>query len=88
MGELGHEALKAGTRGIDDVGSVVIPTVGEGLRYLGRGIHTLSPQNLAHTLGRGIAGAARGIRDGRGFLDQVGLAVADAEGDAEREDPR
>ena len=64
---------------IDDVGSAVIPVVGEGLRYLGRGIHALSPQNLAHTLGRGIAGAARNIRDGRGFLERVALEVGEAE---------
>ena len=75
-------------RGIDDVGSAVIPVVGEGVRNIAEGIASLAPWNLPGTLGRGIAGAARGIRDARGFLDQVGLAVAEAEGDAEREDPR
>ena len=78
--------LGMAARGIDDVGSAVIPVVGEGLRYLGRGIHAFSPQNLAHTLGRGIAGAARGVAESRGFLDRVGMAVADAEG--QDEDPR
>ena len=72
VGELGYEALKAGTRVVDRAGSAVVE----------------APALLARGIGRGIAGAARGIRDGRGFLDQVGLAVADAEGDAEREDPR
>ena len=72
VGELGYEALKAGTRVVDRAGSAVVE----------------APSLLARGIGRGIAGATRGIRDGRGFLDQVGLAVAEAEGDAEREDPR
>ena len=70
--ELGYESLKAGTKVVDRAGSAVVE----------------APAFLARGIGKGIAGAVRGIRDGRGFLDQVGLAVAEAEGDAEREDPR
>ena len=70
-------------RGIDDVGSAVIPVVGEGLRNIADGVASLAPSNLARTVGRGIAGAARGIRDGRGFLERVAMEVADAEGEEE-----
>ena len=74
-GELGYEALKAGARAAERVGS----TVGGAIR----GFHAMSPQNLAHSLGRGIAGAARGVAESRGFLDRVGMAIAEAEGEEE-----
>ena len=67
-GELGYEALKAGARAAERAGSTVAQ---------------LSPQNLAHSLGRGIAGAARGVAESRGFLDRVGMAIAEAEGEEE-----
>ena len=72
-----------GVRALDRVGSTAVTPAGEGLHHLGRGIHALSPQNLAHTLGRGIAGAARGVAESRGFLDRVGMAIAEAEGEEE-----
>ena len=78
-GELGYEALKAGARAAASAGSTVAPIVGGAVR----GFHSLSPQNLAHSLGRGIAGAARGVAESRGFLDRVGMAIAEAEGEEE-----
>ena len=67
VGELGYEALKAGTRVVDRAGSAVVE----------------APSLLARGIGRGIAGAARGIRDTKGFLDRVAMEVADAEGEEE-----
>ena len=69
---LGYDALTAGAR-----------AAGGALHSVGEGLASLSPQNLAGTLGRGIAGAARGVRESRGFLDRVGMAIADAEGEEE-----
>ena len=66
-GELGYEVMKAGTKAVDSVGSAVVE----------------APSLLARGIGRGIAGAARGVRESRGFLDRVGMAIADAEGEEE-----